>query len=107
MYETFQERHREKLKEIKRLWMDYIREVLDRKSGAFAGPAKDNITNGNPSGTGDSSALKLGCSDEGYPRLPIGIDIDKLKKTPGCALLRNYLAQNYRDDVLSSSHSVD
>lgn len=95
MSQTFQDLYREKLREIQRLWLDYVREILDRQAGNYPRlqVSKDL---GQPANIdSEPGTLTLGYSDDGFPRLPISLDIDKLNKRNACALLRKYLAENY------------
>lgn len=85
IYQTFEDRYREKLRELQRLWLDYNREIRSRQSGSYPQVPNEH--------TNTSSGLRF--SEDGFPMLPAELDCDSLNKKDLAELLRLYLGKNY------------
>jgi len=84
--QSFVEIHSEKVQEIKRLLMDYVKTI--RQSLEIVG--------GRPSNTlPNDTEIKI--TDDGYPVLPSNLELDYLNKTSLIIILRTYLNAHYSE----------
>lgn len=78
----FDDEHEGKAREIRRVWLDYVRNILEEKEGG-------------PTPIVNADAAVLLTSQDGFPIFPDDFSVDKLKKKQGEKLLREYFKKNY------------
>lgn len=69
---------------MKRLWLEYVRDILDKKNGVRP---KTNVPK--------KPDLSLRFSDNGFPLLPEGLNPETIGKKSGVRLLREYLKEHH------------
>lgn len=80
----FEDEYEGKAEEVKRIWLDYVRNIFAEKLGGAP-----------PINGGAKPDTDIQKDPEGFPLLPVGMSVDDLNKKEAERLARSYLKLNY------------